>query len=51
MKDLLLWFVAMRMVQIKCLFRLLVSLIILNALNMSILTILTVIIKPTKKHR
>ncbi|KAK5774526.1 hypothetical protein PVK06_042381 [Gossypium arboreum] len=33
-KDLLLWFVAMGMVQIKCLFGLLVNLLILNALNM-----------------
>ncbi|MFQ6628966.1 hypothetical protein Gotur_007416 [Gossypium turneri] len=33
-KDLLFWFVAMGMVQIKCLFGLLVSLLILDALNM-----------------
>ncbi|MFQ6621718.1 hypothetical protein Gotur_001531 [Gossypium turneri] len=33
-KDILLWFVAMRMVKIKCLFGLLVSLLILDALNM-----------------
>ncbi|MBA0667412.1 hypothetical protein Goklo_000501 [Gossypium klotzschianum] len=35
-KDLLLWFVAMEIVQIKYLFGLLVSLLILDALNMSL---------------
>ncbi|MFQ6630843.1 hypothetical protein Gotur_008973 [Gossypium turneri] len=36
-KDLLLWFVAIGMVQIKCLFGLLVSLLILDALNILML--------------